>query len=195
MMNLKARCAQPRLRLVLRLLIITAAAAGLARIAVAVAMDEREQVEVRCREPSLLFTESFDDVTPPALPSGWSSTTWATSNSGVPTPPADTPPNAAFVDDPATISDKQLLSPNITIPCDGGEVRLSFRNNFNLQDGFDGGVLEVSFDDGLTFQDIVAAGGTFERVVTMERSVIAAAIPWPAGRRGPATQADLSRPR
>jgi hypothetical protein len=130
---------------------------------VAVAMDEREQVEVRCREPSLLFTESFDDVTPPALPTGWSSTTWVTSNSGMPTPPADTPPNAAFVDDPATISDKQLLSTNITTPCDAGEVRLSFRNNFNLQDGFDGGVLEVSFDDGLTFQDIVAAGGTFVR--------------------------------
>jgi hypothetical protein len=29
--------------------------------------------------------------------------------------------------------------------------------------GFDGGVLEISFDDGLTFQDIVAAGGTFVR--------------------------------
>jgi hypothetical protein len=81
----------------------------------------------------------------------------------VPTPPADSPPNAAFIDDPATISDKQLLSPNITTVCDAGEVRLSFRNNFNLQDGFDGGVLEVSFDDGLTFQDIVAAGATFVR--------------------------------
>ena len=152
-----------RLRLIFCLFFVTAAAVALARIAVAVAMDEREQVEVRCREPSLLFTESFDDVIPPSLPSGWSSTTWATSNSGVPTPPADTPPSAAFIDDPATISDKQLLSPNITTVCDAGEVRLSFRNNFKLQDGFDGGVLEVSFDDGLTFQDIVAAGGTFER--------------------------------
>jgi hypothetical protein len=27
-----------------------------------------------------------------------------------------------------------------------------------LQNGFDGGVLEVSFDGGLTFQDIVASG-------------------------------------
>jgi hypothetical protein len=78
-------------------------------------------------------------------------------------PPADTSPNAVFVDDPATISDKQLLSPMIAIPCDGGEVQLSFRNNFNLQNGFDGGVLEISFDNGVTFQDIVAAGGTFLR--------------------------------
>jgi hypothetical protein len=84
-----------------------------------------------------------------------------TSNSGVPTPPADTLPNAAFVDDPATISDKQLLSPNIALICDAGAVQVFFRNNFNFQDGFDGGVLEVSYDGGLTFEDVLAAGGTF----------------------------------
>jgi hypothetical protein len=76
-------------------------------------------------------------------------------------PPSDTPPNAAFVDDPATISDKQLLSPTIVSICDFGRVQVSFRNNFNLQDGFDGGVLEVSYDHGLTFQDVLVAGGTF----------------------------------
>jgi len=161
--KLKSKIAGGRLRLIFCLIVVAGAAVALARIGVAVALDEREQVEVHCREPSLLFTELFDNITPPVLPSGWSSTTWATSNSGVPTPPADTPPNAAFVDDPATISDKQLLSPNITTVCDAGEVLLSFRNNFNLQDGFDGGVLEVCFDDGLTCQDIVAAGGTFLR--------------------------------
>jgi hypothetical protein len=79
----------------------------------------------------------------------------------VPTPPADTLPNAAFVDDPATISDKQLLSPNIALICDAGAVQVFFRNNFNFQDGFDGGVLEVSYDGGLTFEDVLAAGGTF----------------------------------
>jgi hypothetical protein len=108
--------------------------------------------------PITLLTENFDSVTPPALPLGWSSMTWVTSNSGVPTPAADTPPNAAFVDDPATISDKRLLSPSIDSFCDGGPVRVSFRNNFNFQDGFDGGVLEVSYDDGLTFQDVLAVG-------------------------------------
>ena len=46
--------------------------------------------------------------------------------------------------------------------------RLTFRHNFNLDAsdvdlnvGFDGGVLEISFDGGNTFQDIIAAGGTF----------------------------------
>jgi hypothetical protein len=162
MTNLKNRFAQPRLRLVFCLVVITAAAVVVARIAVAVAMNEGDGAEVRC-EPFSLLVEFFDGVTTPALPPGWSSTTWVTSNSGVPTPPADTLPNAAFVDDPSTISDKQLLSPNIVSPCDAGPVRASFRNNFNFQDGFDGGVLEVSFDDGLTFQDIVAAGGMFVR--------------------------------
>ena len=76
-------------------------------------------------------------------------------------PPADTLPNAVFVDDLATISYKQLLSPNIHVLADGGPGQMSFRNNFNLQEGFDGGVLEISFDDGLTFQDILAAGGAF----------------------------------
>ena len=119
----------------------------------------RDRVDGHC--DFLLLSEFFDGVTPPALPSGWSSTTWVTSNSGLPTPPADTLPNAAFVDDPATISDKQLLSPTMVSVCDSGRVRVSFRNNFNFQDGFDGGVLEVSYDHGLTFQDVLAAGGTF----------------------------------
>ena len=79
----------------------------------------------------------------------------------MPKPPADTLPNAVFVDDPATISDKQLLSPNIPLICDAGAVQVTFRNNFEFQDGFDGGVLEVSYDGGLTFQDVLTVGGTF----------------------------------
>lgn len=147
---------QTRLRLVCCLFLVAAAAVGLARIA-AEAADGSDWVDGQCN-PILLLLEFFDGVTPPALPTGWSSTTWVTSNSGVPTPPADTLPNAVFVDDPATISDKQLVSPNIASICDAGAVRVSFRTNFNLQDGFDGGVLEVSYDDGLTFQDVLAVG-------------------------------------
>jgi len=138
-----------RLRLVLWLLIIVVAAG--ARTAVAVAPGQGDRVEVQC-DPVLLLLKFFDSVTPPALPAGWSTTTWVTSNSGVPTPPADSLPNAAFVDDPSTISDKQLLTPGVPYIFDGGPVQLSFRNNFNLQDGFDGGVLEISFDGGLTFK-------------------------------------------
>ena len=65
------------------------------------------------------FSENFDGVTPPALPAGWTATNavdpdmilWQSSNSGLPAPPADSLPNAAWVNDPAVVSDKRLDSP------------------------------------------------------------------------------------
>src|SRR4030095_2619788 len=98
---------QTPLRLIFCLFLVAAPAVGLARIVAAQAMDGSDRVDGHC-DPILLRLELFDGVTPPALPTGWSSTTWVTSNSGVPTPPADTPPNAAFLDEPAHITDKQL---------------------------------------------------------------------------------------
>jgi len=109
-------------------------------------------------DPVTLLAENFDSVIPPALPPGWASTTWVTSNSGVPTPPADTPPNGVFVDDPVTISDKCFVSPSIFLVEGGEPIEITFRNNFNLQDGFDGGLLEMSTDGESTFQDILTLG-------------------------------------
>ncbi len=111
--------------------------------------------------------ESFDNVTPPALPAGWIATNginpdgvlWQTSNSGLPSPPADSPPNAAWVSDPAAISDKYLDAPPIMIE-QLENAFLMFRNNYSLEDSRDGGVLEISIDGG-PFQDILAAGGSF----------------------------------
>ena len=107
------------------------------------------------------------------LPAGWLPTNalgppplWVTSNTGTPSPPADTPPNAAFIDDPAVSSDKRLDSPTIAF-FGGCCAQLSFRHNFNLEAsvdpniGFDGAVLEISQDGGNTFRDILAAGGSF----------------------------------
>ena len=68
------------------------------------------------------------------------------------------PPNAAFVNDPNTISDKRLQSPSIFLSEGPDAVQITFSNNFNLQAGFDGGVLEISIDGGATFQDILARG-------------------------------------
>jgi cell division septation protein DedD len=113
---------------------------------------------------------NFDDVTPPVLPPGWTAINaidpdgilWQTSDSGHPTPPAFSEPNAAWVNDPDTISDKYLYSPSGTIDPIGSSI-LVFWHNYDLEDGFDGGVLEVSTDGGNSFQDILAAGGTFFR--------------------------------
>jgi hypothetical protein len=126
----------------------------------------------RCYE-LVILTQSFDNVVPPTLPPDWLATNvlgppplWVTSNSGLPLPPADSPPNAAFVDDPGLVSDKRLDSLHFPVP--GSSVHLLFEHNFKLEAsdvdpnvGFDGGVLEMSFDGGNTFQDILAVGGSF----------------------------------
>src|SRR5262249_40271079 len=85
------------------------------------------------------IAENFDGVTPPQLPPSWTAINaqgppplWVISDSGVPTPPVDTPPNSAFVDDPAVVSDKQLQSFEFSF-FEGGPARLTFRNNFNLE--------------------------------------------------------------
>jgi cell division septation protein DedD len=113
--------------------------------------------------------EFFDDVTPPLLPPGWTAINainpdgilWQTSNSGDPSPPAESLPNAAWINDPDMISDKYLDSPSGPIePL--FSAGLHFSNNYALEDGFDGGVLEISVDAG-PFQDILAAGGSFLR--------------------------------
>jgi hypothetical protein len=119
--------------------------------------------------PACSIFENFDVVTPPALPPGWTAINvidpdgifWQTSNSGDPTPPAESPPNAAWINDPDAISDKYLYSPPTSIePLSSAD--LHFSNNYALQDGFDGGVLEISVDAG-PFQDILTAGGSFSR--------------------------------
>jgi hypothetical protein len=110
--------------------------------------------------------ENFDLVTPPLLPPGWTAINaidpdgilWQTSDSGDPSPPANSLPNAGWVNDPDTISDKFLDSPSGTIDPVGSSA-LIFWNNYALEDGFDGAVLEVSIDGG-PFQDILAVGGT-----------------------------------
>ena len=143
------------------------------------------------------IAESFDGVTPPALPPDWIATNpqgppplWVTSNSGFPSPPVDTPPNAAFVDDPAVISDKLLDSFSFTV-FEAAALQVTFRHNFDLEAsdedsslGFDGGVLEISVDQGQTYHDVLDAGGSFvvggyNRRISMDRgSPLAGRLAW-----------------
>ena len=150
-----------------------------------------------------MTNETFDNVTPPALPPDWVATNgqgppplWMTSDSGVPMPPADTPPNAAFIDDPAVVSDKRLDSFQFSF-FESGPARLTFRQNFNLEAsdtnpnfGYDGGVLELSTDGGATFQDILLTGGSFfmggyNRTISQDRgSPIAGRRAWSGNSEG-----------
>lgn len=111
-------------------------------------------------------------------------------------PPADTLPNAASIDDPAVVSDKRLDSFEFSF-FEGLSARLTFRHNFKLEAsdgnpnlGFDGGVLELSTDGGNTFQDVLAAGGTFvlggyDRTISNDRgSPIAGRQAWSGNSEG-----------
>jgi subtilisin family serine protease len=152
---------------------------------------------------SMGWGQSFDNVMPPALPPNWVATNvqgppplWVTSDSGLPIPPADTPPNASFIDDPAVVSDKRLNSQQFTI-FEAFAGRLTFRQNFNLEAsdvdpnvGFDGGVLEISVDQGQTYRDIRDAGGGFlvggyNRTISTDRgSPIAGRRAWSGNSGG-----------
>ncbi len=124
------------------------------------------------------FSENFDGVTAPALPSGWVSTftngasscsgedegvcalgsNWTTQSATV-----DSAPNAAFHDDPDCVTDNNLDTPSFAITSAG--ALFSFRNNYKTEANFDGGVLEISSPNinGGAFTDVtaVAVGGTF----------------------------------
>lgn len=111
-----------------------------------------------------VFTENFDGVTAPALPAGWvasnasGTTLWVTSTTS-----PNTAPNVAFVNDPTTVTDRRLDSPTFTVP--NATTQVSFRNSYNLESTFDGGVLEISSPNiaGGAFTDITnaAVGGSF----------------------------------
>jgi PKD repeat protein len=105
------------------------------------------------------FSENFDGVAAPALPSGWATLTsgsealWITSASTV-----DTAPNAAFSSDASAAGVNELDSPLMSVPSAGAQ--LIFRHNYNTESGYDGGVLEMKIGAG-PYTDILAAGGTF----------------------------------
>jgi len=150
--------------------------------------------------------ENFDSVTPPALPADWLATNalgppplWVTSNSGVPSPPADTPPNAAFIDDPAVVSDKRLDSLQFSF-FESTRPQLIFRHNFNLEAsptdqnvGFDGGVLEISSDGGNTFKIFLLLAGALLWAVTTVLSPRIGAVRLLVVRHGATTRAVSSR--
>ena len=115
-----------------------------------------------------VLSQNFDTVTPPVLPSGWTTTGSGTASNPNGTPwvtvtgSVDTPPNAAFVPDPADAEDDSLVSPVIPIISTSAQVSFDQSFTFNAQapNYLDGGVLEISMAGG-PWTDILAAGGSF----------------------------------
>ncbi len=108
--------------------------------------------------PQLL--QNFDGVTAPALPAGWTSTAsgvgsgWSTSATA-----SDTAPNNAVATDPNNVGESDLISAVFTPTT--SSARITFRNNYNLENGFDGSVLEIKIGASGAFTDILSAGGSF----------------------------------
>lgn len=106
-----------------------------------------------------ITVENFDSVTAPALPSGWTTAqtgvavAWVTSTANSP----NSAPNSAFTPDVTNTGDSSLVSPVVTA---GPGSQIKFRHKYNLETGWDGGVLEIKIGAG-AFQDILAAGGSF----------------------------------
>lgn len=110
--------------------------------------------------PVNAMTQNFDGVTAPAIPAGWVVTPV---QSGIPfvttTITPDSAPNAAFAADPTTVGGgTDLTTPTIAIP--SANAAVEFRNRYDSEAGWDGGVLEISIAGG-PFTDIITAGGTF----------------------------------
>jgi uncharacterized repeat protein (TIGR01451 family) len=105
------------------------------------------------------FSQNFDTAVRPLLPSGWSTSAsggepgWVTA-----TTHHDTSPNAAFAKENASAGLTQLISPAISINLP--TAQLEFRQWFNTDSGFDGGILTISINGG-PYTDILAAGGSF----------------------------------
>lgn len=145
--------------------------------------------------------ENFDSVAAPDLPAGWTFST-APNNTGAGTfgtvtTAFDTAPNAAFSPDfvplANSVNDVRLTSPAF-VP-ESGDAFM-FRNQWNMRTNtgntafYDGGVLEISVNDG-PYVDIIAAGGGFvsggynlaRRIVTSSPTPLANRFAW-AGNGG-----------
>jgi hypothetical protein len=106
-----------------------------------------------------LLAQTFDGVSAPSLPAGWtSSITGSGTAFATTTAQSDTPPNSAFAANPAVVTDNRLVSPLVTgVPAN---TRLIFRHRYITESGYDGGALEISINGG-AFTDILTAGGSF----------------------------------
>jgi hypothetical protein len=109
-------------------------------------------------EPEAGVIESFDGVPTPALPAGWTSTAASGSPWITTATLARSAPYAAFASDPASVSDKSLVSPAFAVSTSAAEVH--FFHRYALETTFDGAVLEIAIG-AAPFTDLRNAGGAF----------------------------------
>ena len=113
---------------------------------------------------ALLATGSFSDDLESGAP-GWTMETAANNIPASATWTAIVDPSAhsavhSFFSDATTLDlkDDRLIAPPQKL---SGTSHLIFWHRFQFEDGFDGGVVEVSTDGGATWVDVIAGGGNF----------------------------------
>ena len=104
--------------------------------------------------------ENFDGVVAPAIPALWTATSILGGvNFVTSTTMPDTAPNAMFALDPDTVGGgTDLTAPPVSVT--SPMATLTFRNSYDTERAWDGGVLEISVAGG-AYQDILDAGGSF----------------------------------
>jgi hypothetical protein len=122
-----------------------------------------ETRQILVGQPANGILQTFDGVTAPNLPTGWtapapnpstgSTIPWRSQTTG-----AFSAPNAMFVPDPANVYLAQLESPPLAVTVNS--ARLKFKINYNTESGWDGTTLDIKIGAG-AYQDILAAGGAF----------------------------------
>ena len=100
--------------------------------------------------------------------------------------PAKSGTMSFHVEDPGKEKNDSLLAQLfmkkvVTIPDNAGQVRLSFFHIFNFEPGFDGGVLELSSDEGETWQDagpLILVGGYDGKVTAASNKPLGSRSAW-----------------
>jgi hypothetical protein len=87
---------------------------------------------------------------------GWTHTGAGDSWQLVTTTWAKSPTKAWHAQAPPLVADQSLVSPPIALPPTLGNLHLTFWHTYTFENQFDGGVLEISTDDGATFTDLGA---------------------------------------
>ncbi|MBL8180210.1 MAG: carboxypeptidase regulatory-like domain-containing protein [Blastocatellia bacterium] len=123
-------------------------------------------VNLRTGKPRVAFAENFDRTPQAALPVRWfrgaqdGGINWTVSAKR-----SQTGSKSAFSPDPLQFGQNEMQTPVFSIKTTSG--KLSFRNWYEFETTFlrnrlyDGSVLEIKIGDGV-WQDIIAAGGSFE---------------------------------
>ena len=125
-----------------------------------------DSIELNDPNPADHLNETFDSVSAPALPAGWTQSTigfladiWETSSTG-----GVGNSGHVFITGEPERTDTSLTSPSLAI--NQSNSQLKFQHTWDLDhlaatsQEFDGGMLEISINSG-AFQDIIVAGGTF----------------------------------